>query len=214
MNNKSIFITATNTNIGKTYTTLKLLEIFSKKNLKVVAFKPIETGVDDTPQDALKLLEKSQQLNPSFKNLTLKDICPIWFKLPAAPFVAKQSKPIDMQKIYNSYQKLQKISDLVLIEGAGGLFVPIKKDLYMIDLIKIFDAKALLVVHDKLGCINDALLSINALTQQNISFEWCINHVEDTKEFQKITLPFFKEKFGKVLTLQDDLEQIANNLLL
>ena len=213
MKMKNIFITATGTDVGKTYTTLKLLRIFAKQNLKVAAFKPIETGVDKFPKDAAKLLEVSQKLNPNLKTFTLLDICPIQLTLPAAPSVAIGKNKIDMKKIISSYKKLQLHCDIILIEGAGGLFTPIEKDFYMIDLIKTFEATALLVVHDKLGCINDALLSMNALNQQKIDFEWCINFLHDKKEFEKITLPFFQEKFGKVLSVQDDLEKIANNLL-
>ncbi len=214
MKNKNIFITATNTNIGKTYTTLKLLETFSKQNIKAVAFKPIETGVNEIAQDATKLYNKSKELNPNLlHDITLNDICPIQLKLPAAPFVAKGDKEIDFDKIFQAYKKLQQISDIVLIEGAGGLFVPIQKDLFMIDLIKMFDAKALLIVHNRLGCINDTLLSINALKQKEIKFEWCINHLHDIKEYEKITLPYFQAKFGKVLNIQQNLKEIANNLL-
>ena len=66
---QSLFITATGTNVGKTHTTLKLIEALSDKGLSVGVFKPIETGVNDTPLDGLKLLSMQQTLNKELNNL-------------------------------------------------------------------------------------------------------------------------------------------------
>ena len=71
---RSLFITATGTNIGKTHTTLKLIEALTARGLSVGVFKPIETGVDKIPQDASSLLECVQKYNSDFKNLTPNDI--------------------------------------------------------------------------------------------------------------------------------------------
>ena len=101
----NIFISANNTNQGKTYSTLLLMKEFAKKGYKVGAFKPIETGVDNIALDGEKLLKKSQELNPNFKNISLKDIVPIQMKLPAAPIVGGK---VDFEKI----KKLEGWGDL------------------------------------------------------------------------------------------------------
>jgi dethiobiotin synthetase len=210
---KDIFITATNTNIGKTYTTLKLLYVFAQSGYKVGAFKPIETGVKNYPEDAVLLLETSQKLNPDFNSLTVNDICPIQFSLPAAPYVAKEKNKIDFEKIYSSFKKLKMHCDILLIEGAGGLLVPVEDNFYMIDFIKFFDANTLLVTHDRLGSINDTLLSIEALKNRDIPHSWCINHFEDTKDFKKITLPFYQKEFKKIFSIQENLDELAQELI-
>jgi len=210
---KNIFITATNTNIGKTYTTLKLLHLFAKKGYRVGAFKPIETGVKDYPPDAVLLLETSQKLNPDFLSFTVDDICPIQLLLPAAPYVAKKDIKIDFQKIYNSFNRVNRECDILLIEGAGGLFVPVEDNFYMIDFIDFLNSHALLVTHDRLGSINDTLLSLEALETRCISHSWCINHLEDRGDFKDITLPFYKEKFEKIFSLQDDIEELSLELI-
>jgi len=210
---KNIFITATNTNIGKTYATLKLLHKLSALGYKVGAFKPIETGVDSVPLDASLLLQTSQELNPNFKSITIDDICPIQLSLPAAPYVANSGKTIDFDKITESYNKIKKQCDILLIEGAGGLLVPVLKDFYIIDFIKFFDAHALLVTHDKLGSINETLLSLEALKSRNIAHSWCINHFEDTKDFKTITLPFYQECFVKTFSLQNTLNELTQELI-
>lgn len=199
---KNIFITATNTDIGKTYTTIKLLHQFALMGYKVGAFKPIETGVAKHPLDAALLLETCQKLNDDFKSLTIDDVCPLQFTLPAAPYVANSGKKIDFEKIKRSYEKIKKYCDILLIEGAGGLMVPVEKEFYIIDFIDFFNAHALLVTPDKLGCINDTLLSLEALKNRKIPHTWCINN-QNTKEFEKITLPFYEAEFERVFMLKD-----------
>ncbi len=210
---KNIFITATNTNIGKTYTTLKLLHKFAYLGYRVGALKPVETGVESIPLDGSLLLQTCQKLNPDFKSITINDICPIQFSLPAAPYVANDGKTINFDKIMESYNKIKKQCDILLIEGAGGLLVPVLKDFYIIDFIKHFDAHALLVTHDKLGCINETLLSLEALKSRNISHNWCINHIKDTKEFEKITLPFYQDCFTTIFSVQDNLDELTQMLI-
>lgn len=210
---KNIFITATNTDIGKTHTTLKLIKELSKMGYKVGVFKPIETGVIKTPIDGAKLLKTVQKYNKNFKNFTVNDIVPIQYRLPASPFVAKNGQKIDFEKIKKSYKKIAKKSDIVLIEGAGGLNVPLTKKFFMIDLIKFFNAKTLLITPSKLGCINDTLLSISALKNKKLKFIWCVNLYQDKKEFKEISLPFYKSKFKKILYLQNDINLICKELL-
>ncbi len=211
-----IFITATNTDVGKTYTTLKLLETLSKQGLKVGVMKPIETGVITQPEDGTKLFEMAKQHHPSLETLTIKDIVPYQFEFPAAPYVAKGRKKIDLNVLQNAYEKIEALCDIVLIEGAGGLLVPIEEDFYMYDFIRLFQAKTLLVGHDQLGCINDILLNLHLLDSLGVDdYEWCINSKsEASKEaFQKITLPFLKKLFGRVLFVQDNMKTIAESLV-
>lgn len=209
-----IFITATNTNIGKTYTTLKLLEALSAKGLKVGVMKPIETGVVKEPLDATLLFETAKRLNPALEVLKMRDITPYQFELPAAPFVAKGRKKISLELLESAYAKIGALCDIVLIEGAGGLLVPIEEDLYMYDFIRLFHAKTLLVGHDQLGCINDVLLNLHLLDSLGVDdYEWCINFRGDRASFDEITLPFFKKLFGRVLSLQENMNEILESLV-
>jgi len=202
---KIYFITATNTDIGKSYASEVFLKNFSKKGKKVGYFKPIETGVITQPLDGTKLLDITKELNPNF-NFSVNDVVKYQFKLPAAPFVANKNKKIKISSILKQVKLLLEKCDILIVEGAGGLMVPIKKDYYMIDLIKEFqknfDTKTILIVPSVLGSINDTLLSQNALNQYKIKFNWYINLYKDKKEFKKITLPFYKKHFKKIRYLQ------------
>ena len=207
---KSLFITATNTDIGKTYATLKLIEEFSKQGILVGVCKPIETGVTHEPLDAKLLLETVQKYNKNFKALNPTDITAYTFKLPAAPFCADHKKVIKIDTIKKKIVELQKLCDLLIIEGAGGLMVPITAEYKMIDLIQELETTTLLVTPSKLGCINDTLLSIEALTSRNIPFDWTVNLFEDRVEFKEVTQPFYDEIFPKWWRLDEGLEDFCN----
>jgi len=199
----NIFITATNTDVGKTYTTLKLIEYLSQKGYKVGVFKPIETGVTTQPIDGKKLFETAKIYNKNLQTLTLNDIVPIQFRLPAAPIVAGK---VNFDKIDSAYKKIKSLCDILLIEGAGGIKVPVTKDFYMYDFIKYFNAKSLLVVQSKLGCINDLELNLEFFTPNS----WAINLFDE--DFYEISYPYLKEKYKEVLIIQKDLDKIIKNL--
>ncbi len=200
----NIFISATNTNIGKTTIITKLIKKFSSLGLKVGVFKPIETGVQKTPMDGKKLLTETQKHNPLFADITLNDVVPVQFSLPASPIVAGI---VDFEKIDIAYNKLKTKCDILLIEGAGGIMVPIAKNFYMFDFIEYFNAKSILVVQSKLGCINDLELNLNFFTPD----VWGINLFDDS--FYKISYPYLIEKYKEVLIFQKDLDKIAKKIL-
>jgi dethiobiotin synthetase len=207
---QSLFISATGTNVGKTHTTLKLIEALSDRGLSVGVFKPIETGVTDTAPDANILLQACQKVNENFKNLNAEDITAYTFPLPAAPFCADIDAIITIQKILEKQGELSKLCDILLIEGAGGLMVPITKEYMMINLIKEIDAKTLLVTPSRLGCINDTLLSILALRTLDIDFDWCVNLYEDKEDFSKVTQPYYDEVFPEWWSIENGLDKYLN----
>lgn len=195
MQMQSLFITATGTNIGKTHTTLQLIKLFADRGLSVGVYKPIETGVSNIAYDASLLLKACQKVNDNFKNFSPQDITAYTFPLPAAPFCADRDHEIRIDKIIDKYHALSALCDILLVEGAGGLMVPITKDFMMIDLIQKLKTDVLLVTPSRLGCINDTLLSHEALTSRHIRFDWCVNLFEDKESFSKVTKPFYDEIF-------------------
>jgi len=212
---QSLFITATGTNVGKTYTTIKLIEALASKGYSVGVYKPIETGVlDNTPLDATILLETCKKVNANFKDLHPSDITAYTFPLAAAPFCADTEKNIDIQKIIEKYEALSKLCDILLVEGAGGLMVPITKEYMMINLIKELNLKTLLVTPSRLGCINDTILSILALNTFDIDFDWCVNVYEDKEDFSKVTQPYYDAVFPQWWRVEDGLKTfISSNWL-
>jgi dethiobiotin synthetase len=202
----NIFISANNTDAGKTYTALKLIEAFSEKGFKVGVIKPIETGVKDIPTDGEKLYQKALKYNKNLKKLTINDIVPIQLKLPAAPIVAGV---VDFEKIKKAYDKIKPLCDILLIEGAGGLLVPVTENFKMIDFLDFFDAKLFLVISSRLGMINDFLLNKFFLEKNKIEYTWAINLFDEN--YYQISHPFMKQ--FNPLFIQKDLDKITKNLI-
>lgn len=210
---KRIFVSATNTDIGKTYTTKLLLAEFASRGLLVGVLKPIETGVvDGYAPDGEALLECVKQLNPKLWSLEVEDIVPITYTLPAAPFVASNNTPLDLKIIVQKLEELEASCDIVIIEGAGGLYVPIDAQTMMIDLITKLDAVALLVTHCSLGCINDTLLSTRALQEKKIPYALAFNCRQNAESFENISAPYFEQIGQKVLKVESDIDIICDVL--
>lgn len=210
---KRIFITATNTDIGKTYTTKKILKEFASRGLRVGVIKPIETGVIDSVYlDGSELLFTVKELNKEFKDINVEDIVPISYELPAAPYVASDGTKLDFKKLERSVEKLEQLCDVLIIEGAGGLYVPIDADTMLIDLIKYFKASALLVTHCSLGCINDMLLSKNALDTKGIKNVVAFNCRKEDTGFSVVSEPYFNKSCFEILKVSEDMDKICDVL--
>jgi dethiobiotin synthetase len=200
------FITATNTNVGKTMACEIFLKKFAKENKKVGYFKPIETGVEGVPSDGSKLLAIAQKLNPDFK-VSINDVVPFQYELPAAPFVASGGENIDIAIIKKKMAYLLNFCDVLIIEGAGGLMVPINQNYFMIDLIQeLHPTDTFLIAPTHLGSINDTLLSIEALQHRNIKHSWYLNLYQNKDDFFKITFPFYKAYFDTLHFLNEGSE--------
>lgn len=210
---KRIFITATNTDIGKTYATLQLLNTFSALGYKVGVYKPFETGVNGLPADGSLLLKHAQSLNPLLKSLKINDVVSLALSLPAAPYVANKGKKIDFNVLDTALEKIEKLCDIVLIEGAGGLMVPLDETLMMVDVAKHFNAVTLLITHCRLGCINDTLLSLSCLKANAIPHLWAFNCYQNDQDFKHTSLPYFKDVFESLHFLGDQTPTLAQALL-
>jgi dethiobiotin synthetase len=90
--------------------------------------------------------------------------------------------------------------------------VPITKEYMMIDLIKELHIKTLLVTPSRLGCINDTLLSIEALKSRDIDFDWCVNLYEDKEDFEKVTQPFYDAVFDGWWSVNEGIDTCINSL--
>lgn len=210
---KRIFVTATNTDIGKTYTTKLLLKEFAARGLLVGVVKPIETGVvDGIAPDGEELLECVKQLNPRLWSLDVEDIALITYELPAAPFVSSDNTPLDLKKIERTIKDMEGSCDVIIIEGAGGLYVPVDENNMMIDMISKLNAVALLVTHCSLGCINDTLLSKKALEDRNIPHAVAFNCRAEDESFKVVSEPYFIKTNQKVLKVDGDIDTICDVL--
>lgn len=210
---KRIFVSATNTNIGKTYTSKLLIQGLSRLGYRVGVYKPIETGVASLPYDGDELYQCALSFNPGLSVLSLDDIVTLQFPLPAAPFVANEGRAIDLASFDTALAKIESLCDIVIIEGAGGLMVPIDEQTMMIDLPRYFNAVTFLVTHCNLGCINDTLLSLKALEDAKLPHLWGLNCRSKDEGIEKTSLPYLNHRFGSVYRIDKDIDTIAKALL-
>lgn len=166
---KGIFITGTDTGVGKTFVTAGLLRAFNKMGFTVCPMKPVETGCGTfngrlVPADALKLVSANEADEP------LKLINPYRFKQPLAPAVAAELEGavIRKQDILSAYKKLSKKYDITIVEGAGGIMVPVFRKYLFLDLIKDLNLPLIIVARPGLGTINHTLLTIEAARNRGL----------------------------------------------
>ena len=210
---KRIFVTATNTDIGKTYTTKLLLREYASRGLRIGVIKPVETGVvDGIYPDGDALLSLVKELNAEFQDIMVEDIVPISYELPAAPYIASNVEKFDFEKVNAAVYKLEKLCDVLIFEGAGGLYVPIDEEYMLIDLINYYNTSALLVTHGSLGCINDTLMSQEALEKANVKYTTVFNIRENDKSFEIVSQPYFLKTMEKVLKTDSNIDTICDVL--
>ncbi|HAJ56721.1 MAG TPA: dethiobiotin synthase [Candidatus Omnitrophica bacterium] len=162
---KAIFVAGTDTGVGKTVVTGCLARFFSQKGLRVITQKWVQTGAKkDISEDIdfhLKMMGKDRDDIRDYKNTVM----PYVFNLSASPHLASrlERKNISSKKIKKSFGALSSCFDAVIVEGAGGVLVPIDSRHFLIDIAKDLKLPVLLVAENRLGAINQALLSIEAL---------------------------------------------------
>lgn len=154
----AVFVTGTDTGVGKTIVTAALARHFTAKGLKVGVMKPIETGVANTQKpgaDASLLRWACNATDPD------DIIAPYRYEQPLAPCqaAAAANDPIDVKKIIDAQVMLRADKDLVLVEGAGGLMVPIRGGYIMADLAGQLNMPLLIITHPRLGTLNHTLLT-------------------------------------------------------
>ena len=166
--NKKIFITGTNTEVGKTFITKNLIERVQLKGYSVSPYKPVETGCI---KKSLTLIPRDSMIyyRAINKKIALDQINPYRFLEPISPAAAiKRSKRKITINDYLSKLKDLPNSDLIIIEGAGGLCSPLAPDGYNIDLIRKAKVSTVLVAKDEIGVINNVILSLSMLKKYKI----------------------------------------------
>lgn len=154
----AIFVTGTDTGVGKTLVTSALAHHFTARGLNVGVMKPIETGVQDTG----KLGPDGELLRWSSGSKDSSElISPYRYQAPLSPHQAASlvQEKVDMDVISTAFQELCCGKDLVLVEGAGGLMVPISGGFLMADMARQLELSLLVVTHPRLGTLNHTLLT-------------------------------------------------------
>ena len=156
------FITGTDTGVGKTYVTTRLIRRLRAHGLDTVGCKPMCCG---SREDAELLRAAADD------TLTLNEVNPVWLRTPAAPYTAAmiENRPIDLALIHETIAGLRARHHSVLVEGVGGWLVPITRDYTVADLAEELALPVIVVVKNRLGALNHAALTVHHLRSRNLT---------------------------------------------
>jgi dethiobiotin synthetase len=169
MTTPGYFITGTDTNAGKTWATLALMQAFQRQGKTVAGMKPVASGCrleDGRLKNEDALLLQAHASIPVEYDL----INPYAYELPISPHLAGKDDPVDLAVLSSRFEKLKSLADIVLVEGAGGWYAPINTRQDISDLALALGLPVILAVAIKLGCINHAKLTAQAITLKGIKF--------------------------------------------
>jgi dethiobiotin synthetase len=157
----SLFITGTDTGVGKTHTAIHLLRLLRASGTRCVGMKPICCG---DRRDAELLLAAGSE------GLRIEEINPVWLKTPAAPLVGSLTEGvnIDIERILAVFRALQNRVEHVLVEGVGGWLVPIRRDYFMSDLAVDMALPVLVAAQNRLGCLNHTALTVRSIAAHRL----------------------------------------------
>ncbi len=152
----SIFVTGTDTGVGKTSFTVWLLQELRARGVRCAGYKPICCGDRD---DAVQLHAAGSP------GLTIGEVNPVWLRTPAAPLTAARAEKrvIDLPSLREGFSSLEARVDFVVVEGVGGWMVPITPDYFSSHLAAELALPVVVVAQNRLGCLNHVLLTVRAL---------------------------------------------------
>jgi dethiobiotin synthetase len=166
---KGVFITGTDTGVGKTVVCGLLAGFLRGWGIRVATQKWVQTGTRGEPTD-LAVHRRFMGLPEEPPDAELQDLCPYRFSFPASPHLAAalEGKVIEAHVIEAAYRRLAASHEIVLVEGAGGFLVPLADGLLAGDLVARLGLTVLVVVGNRLGCINHALLTVEAIRGRGV----------------------------------------------
>ena len=161
---RGVFVTGTDTGIGKTLASCTLLHALRAQGLRAVGMKPLASGCEVTP-DGLRNEDARALLAASDPQLAYDDVNPYALPLPLAPELAAHDAGIQvaLAPMLAAHARLAAQADVVVVEGVGGWAAPLATDLHQADLVRALDLPVVLVVGMRLGCLNHAYLSVRAI---------------------------------------------------
>jgi dethiobiotin synthetase len=171
---KSLFITGTDTDVGKTYITAGLAVTFRKMGIDVGVMKPFAAGTAQKKgfkSEDIEILSNAAQVTDP-ENL----VNPQFFPIPASPYTAWKNLKIKpkINSVLSSFKSLSKIHSMILVEGMGGIMTPILKNYFVTDLIKDMKIPAILVTRTKVGTVNHTMMTVKMCEKYKIPIKGII----------------------------------------
>ncbi len=215
---QSYFVIGTDTNVGKTYVASALVQHFAALGIKTVGMKPVASGCEFNEKNELINEDVTALISASNISATLDLINPYRFAPAIAPHIAAEQAgvQIDLNVIQQAYAQLVGMADVVVVEGAGGFCVPLNSTQTLADLAVRLNIPMILVVGIRLGCINHALLTVEAIQTRGLRLAgWIANEIEPNFAMFDENLSSLQQRIAapclSVVRWQGELNIAANN---
>jgi dethiobiotin synthetase len=186
-----VFIIGTDTGVGKTVIAAGLALAARRRRIRVGVMKPVATGC--FVQEGQLLSEDTLFLLEAIRSKDHTNANPIRFRNPLAPLAAAraESRAIDTSEILRSYEDLRENFQFMIVEGIGGLMVPVTENYFVFDMVKEFDLDVILVSRTQLGTINHTLLTIQVARSKQLKVKGVIfnNFDEQDRSLDERTSP-------------------------
>lgn len=177
---EGLFVTGTDTGVGKTLVALGLIDGLKAAGLRVAGMKPVATGCVRAG-DQLKNADASVLMGRASVLLPYSSVNPYAFEPPVSPHLAAANaeKEISLETVCRAYRQIRRQVDCVVVEGIGGWRVPLHSQAFVSTLARSLDLPVILVVGVRLGCINHALLTVEAIERDAVKvLGWVANQVD------------------------------------
>lgn len=186
---RSLFVTGTDTDVGKTIVASGLCAALKRRKINVGVTKPFAAGTRQehgfASSDAQTLANAAQTISDGESLIN-----PQFFPIPASPYTASQECGIapDVNGVIDAYSKLSEKHDIVIVEGMGGIMVPIRKNYYVADLAVDMRIDVLVVCSQRVGSVNHTVMTINACTERRINIAGIIINDSGNRGYEAATL--------------------------
>jgi dethiobiotin synthetase len=201
---RSVFVTGTDTGVGKTLVSTALLHAWARHYTRVVGMKPVAAGTEEA---------NGVQANDDVLALRAASSCsvphaldnPVLLTDAVSPHIAaaRVGVRIDIAHIMSCHRQLLQLADAVVVEGAGGFMVPLSKHETGADLAQALGLPVVLVVGLRLGCLNHTLLTVEAIRSRGLTLAgWVANHIDPNMQAQADNLDFLQHQLSAPLLAQ------------
>ena len=196
----SLFVTGTDTDVGKTCVTAGIVNYLSKMNVNVGVMKPFASGYKanaDSVSEDVEILMKYSGVNDPIELVN-----PYYFEIPTSPYEAcmKLNREVDISKVVDAYNQLASNHDVVIVEGIGGIMTPIFQNYFVSDLISELNLNSIIVTGSKIGTVNHAMLTYEHSKQKNLNFKGFVvnQNVSEGYEMSSLRQQIFRLTGEKV----------------
>ncbi|MDF1825820.1 MAG: dethiobiotin synthase [Verrucomicrobiales bacterium] len=200
---KAVFITGTDTDVGKTWVAVRLIELMRRRGIRAVGMKPIECGSDDD--------SRALHAAAADAGVTLEEVNPVHLDEPVAPAAVSEPVEICFEELKTAFGKLSEKADFVVVEGAGGWLVPIDTEKSVADLAACLGVPVVVVAANRLGCLNHTLLTAQAIHSAGVELRGVFLNLFGAEDLsQQSNADQLRQRLDEVPLIDQDLEALAD----